>query len=84
MPISDAMDTKELKARYALISQIANHFSLEELDELAFESGINPEMIAGETISERARELVSYAERRGSLGDVIRTCQIKRPLAGWE
>lgn len=59
---------------------IKTYFSLEELDELAFESGINPEEIAGATIGARARELATYAHNHGLLADLIRTCEIKRPF----
>ena len=62
---------------------IRAHFSLEELDELAFESGIHPDEIPGETLGERARELVLYADNHGLLPVLVGTCQIKRPFLDW-
>lgn len=62
---------------------IENYFSLEELDELAFESGINPEAIAGVTIGERARALVMYADNHGLLPVLLGTCELKRPSIDW-
>lgn len=58
-------------------------FNIEELDEVAFQSGIRPSQIPGRTINERAGELVRYAERNGILSLVIATCAVERPLIQW-
>lgn len=66
-----------------LVYLIRSHFSLEEIDELAFDSGFNPEEIRGETIGERARALVIYASNHGQLPVLLGTCEIKRPFLEW-
>jgi hypothetical protein len=62
---------------------IKTYFTLEEIDDLAFDTGINPGEIAGDTISEKAMSLVMYADGNNQLALLLRTCEIKRPLVDW-
>lgn len=62
---------------------VAEYFSLEELDNLAFEVGVRSEDVPGVTLRARARGLVEYADRHGLLADLLRTCEVKRPFVAW-
>lgn len=62
--------------------KIAEYFDLEEQEELWFELGWGS-AIRGDTAGERARMLVSHANRRGRLGDVETLCREKRPYGGF-
>lgn len=62
---------------------IESYFSIEEIDDLAFNMGINPERIAGETIGERARGLVIIADNKGRLPGLLNECRKERPHVDW-
>lgn len=81
--LSSSIGTKELRARSALVAGLVAAFDVSELADLIYELGINPEEIRGETISERARELVQYVERNGMLPVLVGACEIKRPSMDW-
>ncbi|MCA9936197.1 MAG: hypothetical protein H6662_15630 [Ardenticatenaceae bacterium] len=70
-------------ARAQLASLLKQHFSVEELDEIGFELGINPDDLAGETTGERARELILHTERNNRVLPLITICQRKRPSVAW-
>lgn len=54
-----------------------------ELHNLCFELDINYESLSGDTIEEKARELVEYCYRRGHLIDLVERCQELRPQVEW-
>jgi len=62
---------------------IRTYFSLEEIDELAFECGFNPEEIGGETLAARARGLAIHARNNTRLADLLSNCEVKRPFVSW-
>lgn len=62
---------------------VADVFTLEEMNDLAFQLGINYEEIKGDSPLEKARELVLYCENRGLVENLIHTCQAQRPHAPW-
>ena len=82
---NEAIDTSRggLDPLIPIVHLIKTYFDLDEMDSLAFESGIQVEEVPGETLSERARELVEYADRHGVLVDLLRTCVVKRPFVAW-
>lgn len=63
----------------ALTQVVAALFSRDEIDDLAFQLGINSEEIGGETRGKRARSLVDYAERHGMLDELVALAKRLRP-----
>lgn len=70
-------------ARAQLGALLKRHFSVEEINEIAFELGIDGDDLAGDTSGERARELLLYVERNGRVMQLVALCQQKRPLVAW-
>jgi hypothetical protein len=64
---------------YETIRDLAEAFSVDELDTLMLSIDIKPDSIRGDTIEERARELVLAADRRGRLEALIRSARRERP-----
>jgi nucleoside phosphorylase len=62
---------------------IAN-FNDKELHELCDDLSIDYEDLAGQTKSEKARELVAYATRRGRMDELISQARNLRPHADWQ
>ena len=63
--------------------RVSDHFSLEEMGDLAFQSGIDGEAFGGDTKSARAQALVEHAARHGKLAELVRVARRLRPDAGW-
>lgn len=61
------------------IKDLARGFSIDELDTLMLSIDIKPDQIGGDTIEERARELVLAADRRGRLESLVRAARQERP-----
>lgn len=57
-------------------------FSLEEVDALAFELGIDG-ALKGDTLEERSRSLVGAANRRGKVHELLELCRRERPDGGF-
>jgi uncharacterized coiled-coil protein SlyX len=68
-----------IAAHITLAGQVAEQFSVDEIDNLAFDIGIEPEDIGGATRNERARQLVDMARRHGKLQDLERRMAELRP-----
>ena len=66
----------------ALARRIAARFSLEEIDELAFELEMAG-VLTGETLESRAAALVMAATRRDALPQLVGLCREKRPSGGF-
>lgn len=66
-----------------LRKQITEYFSKSELTDLCFVMGIQYENLHGETISEKARELITYCYRHGQLQALIHQCHQLRPHVTW-
>jgi hypothetical protein len=62
---------------------IGELFTIEEMNTLAMDLGINYEEIKGNTVIEKARELVLHCERRSLIDTLIQFCQVARPHAPW-
>lgn len=65
---------------YQLIDE---HFSLDEIEELALTAGIPPESYEGETRPARALSLVQFAARHGRLDELMAACRRARPRVAW-
>jgi hypothetical protein len=55
------------------------YFNISELQELCFDLGIDYEHLGGASKSDKARELVAYAERHGRTTDLIARVRTVRP-----
>ena len=67
----------------SLVKTIRSQFSVPEIRNLCFDLGIPHEEIAGDTVSEKARELVLYCQRRNRLPELAqRVTELRsQPLA---
>ena len=63
--------------------RVSEHFSLEEMADLAFQSGIDGEAFGGDTKSARAQALVEFAARHGELAELVRVARRLRPAVDW-
>lgn len=70
-----AIETSYTDLRTALVGA----FSIAELNQLAMDAGILPDDIPGDTISERAGELVAIANRRRIMSKLQATIRQARP-----
>ncbi len=70
----------ENELRHKLIT----HFNISELRNLCFDLNINHESLSGDTIDDKARELVSYCSRHGLKNSLIEQCKVLRPWVSWE
>lgn len=62
---------------------LVEYFNEEELSDLAFETGVDYETLAGKTKQEKAKNLVLHFVRRGLLQELIEFCQAERPGIEW-
>jgi hypothetical protein len=67
----------------AIYHRIGDHFSVEEIDNLARDIGLDAEELGGESKSARARHLVESAYRSHLLPDLLRVAQQRRATADW-
>ena len=67
----------------SLPALIVAAFSRDEIDGLAFDVGIDPESLGGETKAARARELVTAARQQGRLERLVEVCREFRPDGGF-
>ena len=65
-----------------LANRIDNRFSIEEMNTLAFELGLEG-AVTGDTSAARAASLVNVARRRGLLLRLIALCRAERPEGGF-
>jgi hypothetical protein len=62
---------------------IERHFSLEELKSLCFDLGVKYDNLAGQTLSAKSVELVSYCQRYSLLSNLIELCAQLRHQVDW-
>ena len=60
---------------------IVDHFTLSELRTMCFDLGVSFEELEGETISDKARELVLLLNRLGRCPELVDYCRQQRPNA---
>ena len=77
-PLPEPPATTPPAARY-LAPLLNTYFSLEELEGLCFEMGIDADNLRGQTKEAKARALVSHCERHGTLDELKRVMRIARP-----
>jgi Effector-associated domain 7 len=62
-----------------VVRVLVDKFSLDEIEQLAFQIKIDFDQIAGNTKQSKARELVQYLERRSRLGELVNAIRTERP-----
>lgn len=72
-------------SRTRLRKALAEYFSLDELDTLCSDLGVDYESVPGygRDKETRVREIVTYFEDRGRLNDLVAQCATERPLVRW-
>jgi hypothetical protein len=73
-------DTNRAKLRM----MIDKYFDKSELQTLCFDMGVDYDGLGGENKSDKARELVAYFQRRGTIRDLVAKCKELRPNVSWE
>lgn len=67
-----------------LYDRIAQHFSLDELRELAFQLDVDFDELGGNNKNSKIKELISYMERRNQELELISFLKKSRPSFEWE
>ncbi len=62
---------------------IAQHFSIEEIQNMCFDLSVEYENLPGTTRNDKAREVVSYCVRTGMLDELFLFCRQWRPQVDW-
>lgn len=78
------LSVEERKRSLLLARTLSSRFSMDELEELLFALGINPDNLEGETLSAKARELVKYYRRRQNMAELIEMGKSLRPGIDWD
>lgn len=63
---------------------LVDSFNDGELRDLCFDLGIDYDDLPGQAKSDKARELVAYANRRARSADLLAACRHERPHAEWD
>ena len=71
-------DIRLVSYRRWLAKFIERSYSIDEINTLAFDMGINYEQLSGDTIGERAREFVIHCERGGMIPPMLDALKIRR------
>lgn len=79
LPAPTAAVERQMGDDRALKTALAALFNRDELDDLAFQVGINSDAVGGETTDARARALVAYARRHGRLEELVAAARRLRP-----
>jgi hypothetical protein len=66
-----------------LRQNIERYFNLDELNNLAFDLGINYENLSGQTLQAKSRELVNYCQRHNLLRALVERCIELRSQVDW-
>lgn len=73
-----------LSGRLGVLRQnIERYFNLDELNNLAFDLGVNYENLVGQSLQAKSRELVNYCQRHNLLRGLIERCAELRGQVDW-
>lgn len=64
--------------------QLVDSFNSSELQELCFNLNVDYEIINGENKLDKARELLTYLNRRNRMAELVVYCQQERPQIKWD
>lgn len=67
----------------SFLNQMVTHFNLSELQTLCYELNILYDEIAGDTLSDKARELIFYCQRHNKIQELLTQCNQLRPHVSW-
>ena len=76
-------DTKELSLRSELHRLISEFFTEEDLQQAAFDIGVDWDDVPGTNKSAKIRNLITWLEDRGRLYRLVGYCQRERPKIDW-
>lgn len=76
-PVEETQNLVELRKK------ISESFSKGEFKALCFDLGVPYQELPGETMSEKALELIAFMRRRGRLAELKTHCQRARPHVSW-
>jgi hypothetical protein len=76
------MDNKQ-KYLNNLINMLSASFNKSELNTLISKLGVNQDDISGQTIGEKASQLIRYLNQRNTIADLIEVCKNDRPNIVW-
>jgi formylglycine-generating enzyme required for sulfatase activity len=62
---------------------LIKHFSEDELRDLCFDLGVDYDILPGLGKGNKARELMTYLERRGRTSELVEECRRQRPNESW-
>ena len=62
---------------------LTKHFNSTELQNLVFDLGLDYDMLPGDGVADKARELVGHLQRRLRLEELVTQCQQARPTLPW-
>lgn len=68
--------------RATLVAILASLFNVDEINDLAFQMDIDADDLSGDTVTARARALVTYCHRHGTMDVLIKTARVLRPDGG--
>jgi tetratricopeptide (TPR) repeat protein len=71
------------EAELKLYNGLVSYFNEEELRDLCFQLGIDYETLPGDSKTIKARELVTYHERRNRIESLSQVCRQLRPNVSW-
>ena len=80
MPESQTPPAADLGQLRRLLVQ---HFSPDDLDSLCQDLDVDYDVVPGEGTDAKARELITFMQRRGRLADLVDSAQRERPNAPW-
>lgn len=81
---SDCACSIPINKKPELRDAIAQTHNMEDLNELCFQLGINPQEVKGQTIKEKSRELVDYILRHKRESDLLTKLQSTRSRKQWD
>jgi hypothetical protein len=77
------LDTGPIRARSGIHDLIVEHFVMAELMQLCFDLGVMWDLLPGDTLPTKARELILKMEREDRTYRLIGECQKARPNVIW-
>jgi hypothetical protein len=80
--ITDTMEMSR-SSRIRLLQNLTAFFSLDELQTLCFDLGIDFDDLPGTGKVNKARELIAFLERRGNLAKLVAEARRQRPVVNW-
>jgi WD40 repeat protein len=84
MIVESLVNPRLSQSNYQQIRQlITAHFSLQELKTLCFDIGVEFDDLGGEGLSEKARELVTFLQRRDRIPELLQILINERPGVVW-